>query len=255
MKAPKSRYLLLMVVLLVLGGGAPGYWILLSPGSICVRWAQAAFPPRITMITFGPYPSGKELRNFREKGGAYVASLLDPRLPYEKKLIEREKAEAARDGLIVKGLPMASVFDHRIFSDYQNEEQKAEDFLKGLERPAYVHCYLGKQRVIHVRNALLKTGVPATYWTPKGKGKEYWELVNRLADTRREFEKKELRTGDRNSQTAYCRGRGRRRSAGMVSLPHGFVHGGCCGLQGRPQVGSPEYARPGGIGIIPAATV
>jgi len=190
MKVPKPRNLILIVALLLLGGGAAGYRILLSPGSVWVRWARVAFPSHITRITFGPYPSAKELRNFSDKGGKYDVSLLDPRLPYEKELIEREKAEAARDGLIFRDFPMASVFDHRIFSDYRDKEQKAVDFLKHLDGPAYVHCYLGKHRVIHVRNALLKAGVPASYWTPKGNAKEYWELVNRLADARKEFEKK-----------------------------------------------------------------
>jgi tetratricopeptide (TPR) repeat protein len=189
MRPPKPRIVLLIVVLLVLGGGAVGYWILLSPGSIWVRWARAAFPSRVTMITFGPYPSTRELRDFREKGGKYVVSLLDPRLPYEKELIEREEAEAGQYGLIMKDFPMASVFDHRIFSDYKDSEQKAVDFLKHLDGPAYVHCYLGKHRVIHVRNALLNAGVPASYWTPAGTQKEYWELVNRLADARKEFAK------------------------------------------------------------------
>lgn len=190
MKLPRPRILLLIIVLLLLGSGAAGYWILLSPGSVWVRWARAAFPSRVTRITFGPYPSAKELRSFGDKGGRYVVSLLDPRLPYEKKLIERERVEAARDGLIFRNFPMASVFDHRIFSNYRKEEQKAVDFLKHLDGPAYVHCYLGKHRVIHVRNALLKAGVPASYWTPKGSATEYWERVNRLADARKEFEEK-----------------------------------------------------------------
>jgi len=188
MKPPKARILLLIVVLLALGGGVAGYWILLSPGSIWVRWAQAAFPARITMITFGPYPSAQELRRFKEKGGKYVVSLLDPRLPYEKELIEREKMEAGKEGLIVKDFPMASVFDHRIFSDYRNEEQRAVDFLMRLDGPAYVHCYLGKHRVIHVRDALRTAGVPASYWTPTASGQAYWELVSRLADARKEFQ-------------------------------------------------------------------
>jgi tetratricopeptide (TPR) repeat protein len=188
MKAPKARTRLLIVALLVVGSGAAGYCILLNPGSIWVRWARAEFPSRITMITFGPYPSAKELKSFSEKGGKYDVSLLDPRLPYEKELIEHEKAEAVRDGLIVKDFPMASVFDHQIFSDYKGEEQKAVDFLKHLDGPAYVHCYLGKHRVLHVRNALLKAGVPASYWTPSGTRKEYWDLVNRLADARKEFQ-------------------------------------------------------------------
>jgi tetratricopeptide (TPR) repeat protein len=180
----------MIFVLLALGGGAAVYWMLLNPESIWVRWARAAIPARITMITFGPYPSAKGLRRFREKGGKYVVSLLDPRLPYEKELIEREKAEARKDDLIFKDFPMASVFDHRIFSDYQNEEQRAANFLKQLDGPAYVHCYLGKHRVIHVRNALRKAGVPASYWTHTGSGKQYWELVDHLADARKGFQKR-----------------------------------------------------------------
>jgi Flp pilus assembly protein TadD len=178
-----------MVASLVLAGGAFGYWILLNPGSIWVRWARSAFPARITMITFGPYPTAKELQTFSQKGGKYVVTLLDPRLPYEKELIERERATAARDGLIVKDFPIASVFDRQIFTNYEDEEHKAVNFLKNLDGPAYVHCYLGRHRVVHVRNGLLEAGVPASYWTPKGAGKEYWELVNRLADARKEFEK------------------------------------------------------------------
>lgn len=189
MKPPKPRILLLIAMLVVLGGGVAGYWILLNPGSIWVRWARAAFPERITMITFGPYPSARELRRFSERGGKYDVSLLDPRLPYEKKLIEREEAEAKKDGLVFRDFPMASVFDHRIFSNYQSEEKLAVDFLKHLDGPAFVHCYLGKHRVIHVRNALRKAGVPASYWTPRGSRKQYWELVNRLADARKEFQK------------------------------------------------------------------
>ena len=190
MKLSKPSILLLIAVLLLLGGGGLGYWILLSPGSIWVWWARAAFPSHITMITFGPYPSVRELQRFSERGGKYVVSLLDPRLPYEKKLIKRETAEAAKYGLTVKDFPMASVFDHRLFSDYKDEELKAVDFLKHLDSPAYVHCYLGKHRVIHVRNALLKAGVSARYWTPTGSGKQYWELVNGLSDARKEFQKR-----------------------------------------------------------------
>lgn len=179
---------MLILLLLVLGGGVTGYWILLNPGSVWVRWARAAFPARITMITFGPYPSAKELRHFSEEGGKYDVSLLDPRLPYEKELIGRERTEATKFGLIFRDFPMASVFDHRIFSNYRSEEQQAVNFLKHLNGPAYVHCYLGKHRVIHVRNALRRAGVPTSYWTPSGSRKTYWDLVNRLADARKAYQ-------------------------------------------------------------------
>ncbi len=189
MKLPRLRTLLLISILVLLVGGAAGYWILLNPGSVWLRWARAVFPARITMITFGPYPSAEELWHFRREGGMYDVSLLDPRLPYEKELIEHEKAEASKDGLIFKDFPMASVLDHRVFSNYRKEEEEAVNFLEHLDGPAYVHCYLGKHRVIHVRNALERAGVPASYWTPRGSRKQYWELVNRLAEARKDFQK------------------------------------------------------------------
>jgi len=173
--------------MLALGSAAAAYLVLLSPGSIWVRWAQAAFPARITMISFGPYPSAKELQHFARRGGRYDVSLLDPRLPYEKELLDREEAEARKDGLIFKDFPMASIFDQQVFNDYPKEEKKAVDFLKHLDAPAYVHCYLGKHRVVHVMDALRRADVPASYWTPAGSKTEYWDLVNRLADARREF--------------------------------------------------------------------
>ena len=88
MKRPKPRILLLIAVLLVLGEGAAGYWTLLNPGSLWVRWARAAFPSRIAMITFGLYPNAEELPTFREKGCEQDVTLLQPRLPDEKQLAE-----------------------------------------------------------------------------------------------------------------------------------------------------------------------
>jgi hypothetical protein len=68
--------------------------------------------------------------------------------------------------------------------------EKAVDFLKNLDGPAYMHCYLGKHRVIHVRDELAKAGVPKRYWTPAASGEEYWNLVNRINDAQAEFAQK-----------------------------------------------------------------
>lgn len=187
MKPCKPWFLALIALVLIVGAGILGYLALLCPGSALVGWARAAFPHRITMITFGPYPSAEQLRRFKRQGGMYVVSLLDPRLPYEKELLEREQEAASREGLILKDFPMASVFDHRIFSDYEEEERKAADYIKRLDGPVYVHCYLGKHRVLRVRDALLAAGVPSCYWTPKGPRAEYWKLVNHLGEARRAF--------------------------------------------------------------------
>jgi tetratricopeptide (TPR) repeat protein len=184
---PRAGVRVLAITFLVVGSGVAGYLVLISPGSFWVRWAEAAFPVRITMISFGPYPSTQDLQRFKRQGGRYVVSLFDPRLPYEKGLIHREERAAKKEGLVFKDFPMASIFDHRVFPDYLNQEQKAVDFLKHLDAPAYVHCYLGKHRVIHVRDALRQAGVPASYWTPLGSETAYWDLVSRLADARKAF--------------------------------------------------------------------
>ncbi len=190
MKPPRAGIRILVLVSLVLGTVTAAYFVLLHPRSIWVRWARAAFPARMTLITFGPYPSAKELEHFAREGGRYDVSLLDPRLPYEKTLIEREEKEADHHGLIFRDFPMASIFDHQVFNDYRQQEERAVAFLQHLNGPAYVHCYLGRHRVVHVRNALLRAGVPASYWTSTGTKSQYWDLVNRLAQARKEFRRK-----------------------------------------------------------------
>jgi tetratricopeptide (TPR) repeat protein len=177
-----------LLLLGMLAAGA-GYWILLSPNSVLIRWALAALPSQITMISFGPYPDEAEFQRLQKHRVKYVVSLLDPRLPYEKQLIDREQELALKYHLTVKVFPMASIFDRQIFSDYAEQQQKAVEFLKNLDGPAYVHCYLGKHRVSHVRDELAKAGVPRRYWTASTSGQEdYWELVNRLDAAQKEYD-------------------------------------------------------------------
>jgi tetratricopeptide (TPR) repeat protein len=189
-KLKRPHILILAFLLLLIVAGGVGYLILLSPRSIFMRWAQAALPDQITMISIGPYPEDAEFQHLKKARVKYIVSLLDPRLPYEKELIEREKVLAAKYQMTVKVFPMASIFDRQIFPDYLEQQQKAVDFLKNLDGPAYMNCYLGKHRVIHVRDELVKAGVPKRYWTPASSGQEYWDLVNRINDARKEYDQK-----------------------------------------------------------------
>jgi tetratricopeptide (TPR) repeat protein len=179
-KLKKPGFFVPAILLLLVAGGGVGYLILLSPGSIFIRWAMAALPDQITMISLGPFPEEEEFQRLKKEHVKYIVSLLDPRLPYEKQLIEREQVLAGKYGMILKVFPMASIFDRQIFPDYQEQQQKAVEFLQHLDGPAYVHCYLGKHRVIHVRDALVRAGVPRRYWTAYGSSQEYWDLINRL---------------------------------------------------------------------------
>lgn len=179
-----------ILLMLVLAGGI-GYLILLSPDSIFIRWAQAALPDQITMISIGPFPKEAEFRRLQQSKVKYIVSLLDPRLPYEKALIEEEEKEAVKYGMTVKVFPMASLFDRQIFPDYQEQQQKAVAFLKNIDAPAYMHCYLGKHRVMHVRDQLVQAGVPKRYWTPAASSQEYWKTVNGIDDARKAFADKD----------------------------------------------------------------
>lgn len=187
----RPRVFIPVVLLLLMLTGGIGYLILLSPNSIFMRWAQAAMPGQITMISIGPYPEEKEFEHLKMARVKYIVSLLDPRLPYEKELIDREQALAPKYGMTVKVFPMASIFDRQIFPDYQEQQERAVEFLKNIDGPAYMHCYLGKHRVSHVRDESISAGVPKRYWTAASSGEEYWDLVNRLDQARELFQEKD----------------------------------------------------------------
>jgi tetratricopeptide (TPR) repeat protein len=183
----RPRVLLPLFLLLLILSGLIGYVILLFPGGVLMRWAQAAMPEQITMISLGPYPEEKDFRVLQRERVKYIVSLLDPRLPYEKQLIEREKVLADKYGMTLKVFPMASIFDRQIFPDYEDQRRKAVQFLRHLDGPAFVHCYLGKHRVLHVRDELAQSGVPRRYWTPAGSSQEYWSLLSRIDEAKRLF--------------------------------------------------------------------
>ncbi len=191
-KIRRPRVYIPGILLLLVAAGGIGYLILLSPNSIFIRWAQAALPSQITMISLGPYPEEADFQRLKKEKVKYIVSLLDPRLPYEKQLIEREQERAQKYGMTLKVFPMASIFDRQIFPDYQEQQQNAVSFLKNIDAPAYVHCYLGKHRVIHVRDELIKAGVPKRYWTAASSSAEYWDLVNRLDQARELYGRKDF---------------------------------------------------------------
>jgi tetratricopeptide (TPR) repeat protein len=139
------------------------------------------------MITFGPYPEEEDFERLEKAGVKYMVSLLDPRLPYENTLVERERVRAKKHHMTLEVFPMASIMDHRIFSDYPDELNRAVDFLVNLDAPAYLHCYLGRNRTVHVRDALLKAKLPKRYWTPVAATEDYWALTSRIVNAQAEF--------------------------------------------------------------------
>lgn len=99
-------------------------------------------------LTFGSYPDEAKLRELEAEGYDGVITLLNPDIPFERVLLEREQASAEEIGIPVRSYPMLPWIS-------QNERALTGiAALVGGEGRYYIHCYLGKHRVELVRRKL-----------------------------------------------------------------------------------------------------
>jgi tetratricopeptide (TPR) repeat protein len=187
-KLRQPRILVAILVGLALVGGSVSYYLLRHPESAFMRLFRADTPQRFGMITIGPYPqTDEDYQRLKEGGVKYLVTLLDPRLPYEKPMLEREFEMAARFGLEVKSFPMFpmdSMLDTEIMAGTAASRSRAVEFLQKVDGPAYVHCYLGIHRALSVRDEVIKAGIPEDYLSTTWAD---WEQVNRFIQAREEF--------------------------------------------------------------------
>lgn len=99
---------------------------------------------------FGPYPDDEACQRLKREGYEGVITLLDPFVPFEAVLLEKERAMTHAAGLLLIEIPMLP---------WISENRTSLDTLKtlgatGSER-YYVHCYLGRHRVDLARATLL----------------------------------------------------------------------------------------------------
>jgi len=121
-----------------------------------VRGQVRQISPRVIA---GPYPHIQELAGLKKKGVTVVISLLDPSLPQEKALLERELAAARRVGISVRNYGMGY-----LPVDSERNRKTREAILHSLkDEPGliYVHCYLGRHRVTFVTDSLGKAAAAA----------------------------------------------------------------------------------------------
>jgi len=183
----RPRVFLTTVIALGVVGAALTYVVLLNPGGTIMRLFRSVPPERFGTITIGPYPQEEDFPRLKQEGVKYIVTLLDPRLPYEKPMLERELALGAKYGITVKSFPlfpMDSMLKTEFFSGSLEEEKKAVEFLAHADGRAYVHCYLGRHRALRVRDALLKAGVSERSFTPS-------ELDNVLSAAYEAFRRKD----------------------------------------------------------------
>lgn len=111
-------------------------------------------------VIIGPYSQRKDLERLKRYSGVVeVISLLDPDLPIERQLLERERDEAKILGLKFSNYPM-NIFNLNSYSNERTADKIADyaarNFGPRSKGKLYINCYLGKHRVKLVEKALRK---------------------------------------------------------------------------------------------------
>lgn len=136
-----------------------GYVVLINPDNPLTRRFQRKLSEVDSRILIGPYPVEADFRLLRDHRVTLIVSLLDPALPYEGTLLEKEKRLAAAYGMRVANFPMASILGRGFGSNYEKSAAQAAKVIAGTTDKVYLHCYLGLHRIQVVKDLLVARGV------------------------------------------------------------------------------------------------
>lgn len=96
--------------------------------------------PDATRVEIGGYPDDIDMARMHRLKYAAIVALLDPNLPHERVLLEREQRLAAKARLRVIAIPMRDASDTRA-------ADAAAKAIRSTPGPIYLHGYLGVHRV------------------------------------------------------------------------------------------------------------
>lgn len=122
-------------------------------------------------LTFGSYPDEEKLEELQSEGYDGVITLLNPDIPFERVLLERERANAERIGIELHSYPMLPWI-----SQNQRSLTGIASLVADTDGRYYIHCYLGKHRVELVRRELDAGGEQAVTEAPLPGSLERGEL-------------------------------------------------------------------------------
>jgi hypothetical protein len=146
-----------------------GFWVLLTPNNPITRLFEVSIADNDGPVITGPYPVTADFRLLHEHGVTTVVSLLDPRIPYENVLLQKERRHAAKFGMKVVDYPMTSVLGHHNDS-FGSSAERAAVAIDSMVRhntsgKVYLHCYLGVHRTVAVRDLLAARGTTTGNYT------------------------------------------------------------------------------------------
>jgi tetratricopeptide (TPR) repeat protein len=151
------KLILLLLASLVLAGVA-GWWVLVNPDNPFTRLFQRKISDIDARIVIGPYPVSRDFRLLKSNHVRLIVSLLDPAIPYEASLLEKERELAAKHGMRLLNFPMSSILGRKFGEAYDDSAAKAAAAILATNEKVYLHCYLGLHRIQVVRDLLEARG-------------------------------------------------------------------------------------------------
>jgi Flp pilus assembly protein TadD len=163
--------------------GAAAFWVLVTPDNPISARFRGRISDTDARVIIGPFPLEDDFQLLRAHQVRTVVSLLDPDLPYERVLIERERGMAQRYGMRFLDFPMSSLLGRRFGAHYDSSALAAAGAISEAEGKVYLHCYLGLHRVRSVREVLASRGTASgTYAHRKPERKSDAVLIERARD-------------------------------------------------------------------------
>jgi Flp pilus assembly protein TadD len=162
---PMSKRVLGWLVVALVAGLGLGWYVLITPGNPLTRMFQRTISDVNARIIVGPYPEDRDFELLKRNDVGMIVTLLNPAIPYENTLLEREKRAAAKYGIELKSFPMSSILGQRFGSEYDTNAAAAAEAIATAPGKVYLHCYLGRHRIKVVRDLLAQRGVESGMYT------------------------------------------------------------------------------------------
>jgi tetratricopeptide (TPR) repeat protein len=151
----------LWAVFVTVALGAGAWLILVNPTNPLTLLFRAKLTATDSKVVLGPYPVEEDFSILMRNGVTTIVSLLDPRIPYEAVLLERERALAERYSIKLLNFPMASILGQALDADREERIAKAAEAIAEEPGKVFLHCYLGVHRAKAVVEAVRERGVTA----------------------------------------------------------------------------------------------
>jgi len=162
--------------------GTVMWLILINPANPFTNLFRQQISDIDARIVIGPYPSERDFRLLKQNHIERVVSLLDPAIPYEASLLEREKELAGKYQLQLQNFPMSSILGQKLGDYYDDSASKAASAIEGTTGKVYLHCYLGLHRVQVVHDLLAARGIMAGKYAVRSGERDQASTLLDIAD-------------------------------------------------------------------------